>query len=190
MCVFICFILLSIISSGSIYCCLVMKSYPTLCNSMDSSPTCSSVHGVSQATILDWVAIFSRGSSWIRDWTQVSCIGRRFLYHWATRRAPESISVAVNGRISFMKWIYGWVISQCVCVCMYNPFICWWTLRLLLGVFIKWDVGDSGQVGQYDIEDIDHLYFPLVFPGLAKCLVQLAAIIPLTPFPEKYTGIL
>ena len=28
------------------------------------------------------------GSSWIRDWTCISCIGRRILYHWATREAP------------------------------------------------------------------------------------------------------
>ena len=42
------------------------------------------VHGISQARILEWVAIsFSRGSSWPRDWTHiswVSCIGRRVLY--------------------------------------------------------------------------------------------------------------
>ena len=41
-----------------------------------------SVHGVLQARILDWVAIsFSRGSSWTRDWTCVSCTGRWNLYH-------------------------------------------------------------------------------------------------------------
>ena len=35
--------------------------------------------------ILEWVAIsFSRGSSWPRDQTSVSCIGRRILYQWAT----------------------------------------------------------------------------------------------------------
>ena len=37
--------------------CLVAKSYPTLCNSMDCSPPGSSVHGISQARILEWVAI-------------------------------------------------------------------------------------------------------------------------------------
>ena len=48
----------------------------------------SYVHGVSQARILEWVAnSFSRGSSRLRDWTQVSCIGRWILYHWATREA-------------------------------------------------------------------------------------------------------
>ena len=34
------------------------------------------------------VAPWHVGSSWIRDWTRVSCIGRRILYHWATREAP------------------------------------------------------------------------------------------------------
>ena len=34
---------------------------------------------------LEWVAIsFSTGSSWFRDRTHVSCIGRQILYHWAT----------------------------------------------------------------------------------------------------------
>ena len=52
---------------------------------MDYSPPGSSVHGILQARILEWVAIsFSRGSSQIRDWTHVFCIGRQILYHWAT----------------------------------------------------------------------------------------------------------
>ena len=43
-------------------CCLVPKSSPTLCDSMDCSPPGSTVHGIFQATILEWVAIsFSRG---------------------------------------------------------------------------------------------------------------------------------
>ena len=46
--------------------------------------------GILQARILVWVAIsFSRGSSWPRDWTVVSCIGRQILYHWATREAHD-----------------------------------------------------------------------------------------------------
>ena len=43
-----------------------------------------------QAKILEWVAISSsRKSSQPRDQTHVSCIGRRTLYHWATREAPD-----------------------------------------------------------------------------------------------------
>ena len=46
---------------------------------MDCRPPGSSVHGISQARILDWVAIsFCRGSSWPRDWTYISCVAGRF----------------------------------------------------------------------------------------------------------------
>ena len=57
----------------------------TLWDSKDCSLPGSSVHGIFQARILEWVAIsFSRGSSWARDWTQVSrIVGRRFTV-WAT----------------------------------------------------------------------------------------------------------
>ena len=49
-------------------CVLVTQSCPTLCGPMDCSPPGSSVHGISQARTLEWVAIsFSRGSSWPRD---------------------------------------------------------------------------------------------------------------------------
>ena len=56
------------------------ESCPTLCDPMDCSPPGSSIHGILQARILEWVAIsFSRGSSQPRDQTQVSCIaGRNF----------------------------------------------------------------------------------------------------------------
>ena len=52
------------------------------------SPPGSSVHGIFQARILEWVAIsFSRGSSQPRDWTQVSCIAIGCFIVWATREA-------------------------------------------------------------------------------------------------------
>ena len=53
----------------------VVQSCPTLCDPVDCSPPGSSIHGILQARILEWVAsFFSRGSSWPRDQTQVSCI--------------------------------------------------------------------------------------------------------------------
>ena len=65
--------------------CPVAQSCPTLCGPMDCSPPGSSVHGIFQARILDWVAIpYFRGSSWPRDRSHVSCtsrIGRQVLYH-------------------------------------------------------------------------------------------------------------
>ena len=66
----------------------VARSCPTLCDPVDCSPPGSSVHGIFQARILEWVAIsFSRGSSQPRDRTQVSRIAGRHLNLWATRQA-------------------------------------------------------------------------------------------------------
>ena len=63
---------------------------------MDCSPPDSSVHGILQARILQWVAIFSsRGSSQPRDQiciSHVSCIAGRFFTCWGDMEASESLS--------------------------------------------------------------------------------------------------
>ena len=57
----------------------VTQSCPALCDPKDCSPPGSSVHGILQARILEWVAIpFSRGSSQPGDQTQVSHIAGGF----------------------------------------------------------------------------------------------------------------
>ena len=62
--------------------CSFSKSCVTLCDPMDCSPLGSSVHGILQARLLEWVAIsFSRESSQPSDQSCISCIGRRILYH-------------------------------------------------------------------------------------------------------------
>ena len=79
---------------------------PTLCDPIDCSLPGSSVHGILQARILEWVAIpFSGGSFQPRDWAQVSCIAERFFTIWNNR-----------------EYIYYIKFSSSV--------ICWWTLRL------------------------------------------------------------
>ena len=73
----------------AICCCLVTESCLTLLrpHELYSLPDCS-FHGISQARILEWVATsFSRGSSWPRDQTLVSCISRQILDCWTTREA-------------------------------------------------------------------------------------------------------
>ena len=46
---------------------------------MECSPPASSVYGIFQARILEWVATsYSKGFSWPRDWTQVSCFADEF----------------------------------------------------------------------------------------------------------------
>ena len=63
---------------------LVTQLCLTLCNHMDCSPPGSSIHGILQARILEWVIISSsRGSCQPKDRTQVSCIAGGIV--WATR---------------------------------------------------------------------------------------------------------
>ena len=65
-------------------------SCPTLCNPMDCSLPGSSVRGIFQARVLEWVAVFfSKRSSQPRDWIQVLCI------IWATREAPNIFEVFI-----------------------------------------------------------------------------------------------
>jgi len=73
---------------------VVTQLYPTLCNPMDCSLSGSSIHGIFQARVLEWIAIsFSRGSSRPRNrtqnWTRVSCIAGRCFIIWATREAQR-----------------------------------------------------------------------------------------------------
>ena len=69
---------------------LVALSCPTHCDPMDCSPPGSSVHGILQARILDWVAMpSSRASSQPRDQTKVSHIASRFFTICATREVQE-----------------------------------------------------------------------------------------------------
>ena len=79
--------LLQIFLSKYYYMCMHTKSFqswPTLRNPMDCSPPGSSVHGLLQARVLEWVAMyFSRGSSRPRNQTHVSC-----LLHWQVGSLP------------------------------------------------------------------------------------------------------
>ena len=69
----------------------VAQLYLTLCSPMDCSLPRSSVHGIFQARVLEWVAIsFFRGSSWPRDRTQISRIVSRHFTVWATREVLPS----------------------------------------------------------------------------------------------------
>ena len=67
----------------------VAQSCPPLWDCMDCSLPGSSVHGIFQVRVLEWIAIsFSRGNCRPRDWTQVSRIVGRCFTVWATREAP------------------------------------------------------------------------------------------------------
>ena len=78
----------------------VTRLCPTVCNLRHCSTSGSSVRGIFQVRILEWVAIpFSRGSSCPRGWTHIFCNGRQILCHWATREAQ------LQKRVPHTLWV-------------------------------------------------------------------------------------
>ena len=87
----------------------VTQSCRTLCDPMDCSPSGSSVHGIFQARILEWVAIsFFRGSFQPRNLTQVSCIAGRLLTIWATMEVAWGFLREWLKKIIPFPWHQGW----------------------------------------------------------------------------------
>ena len=108
-------------------CCVIVKLCLALCDPMDYSPPGSSVNGILQARILEWVTIpFSGGSSWPRDWTHMFCIAGSFftteppekpqnMWHWRLQglhmekqegvrsREPTLYICSQIGRINIVK---------------------------------------------------------------------------------------
>ena len=77
------------------------------------SPPGSSVHGILQERILEWVAIsFYRGSFWPRDQTWVSCIAGRCFTLWATR---DSHNHVLDYQIQYQ--VLPWNFSAKICIC-------------------------------------------------------------------------
>ena len=69
---------------------LITQLCLTRCDPMDCSPPGFSVHGISKARKLEWVAIsFSKETSWPRHRSQVSCIAGGFFTIWATGEARK-----------------------------------------------------------------------------------------------------
>ena len=116
---------------------------------MDCSLPGSSVHGIMQARILKWIAIFfSRGSSWPRNQTQVSCIAGRFFTNWATREESlcclklegldkeilDTILPLLKLQAHFRSWqwspymyVYTYVSIQCQLLSRVQLFLTLWT---------------------------------------------------------------
>ena len=79
----------------------VAQSCPTLCDPMDCSLPGSSVQGIFQAIVLEWIAIFfSRGSSLPRDRIRVPCIVDRRSTFWATRELSNYHTIALISHAS------------------------------------------------------------------------------------------
>ena len=106
----------------------VTQLCPTLCDPMDCSLPGSSVHGILQARILEWLAIpFSRGSSWPRDRTQVSHIVGRFFTVWTTREALLLVLLFLF--TLFLSFSNSDLFYSCLCI-LYNVLFSWfWNCR-------------------------------------------------------------
>ena len=72
-------------------------SHVWLWDPMDCSLPNSSVHGILQARVPEWVSIsLPKGSSWPRDQTPVFCIAGRFFINWATGEAQTVVNYSQN----------------------------------------------------------------------------------------------
>ena len=90
-----------------------LLSHVWLCNPTDWRPPGSSVHGILQARILEWVVIlFSRASPIPRGWTQVSCIAGGFFTIWVTETSSYWFKF-------FLERWYGSKAVNLECMCVY-----------------------------------------------------------------------
>ena len=93
----------------SLCCAKLLQLYPTLCDPMDCRPPGSSVHGILQARLLEWLAISSsRASSWCKDRkcvSHVSCAGRQVFTSNANWEA----------HLKFRKWKCSLTLSFLIC---------------------------------------------------------------------------
>ena len=122
---------------------------------MDCSLPGSSIHGIFQARVLEWVAIsFSRGSSRLRDWTQVSHIAGRRFYPLSHQGSP-----------GFNSWVGK---------------IHWRRDRLPTPIFLDFPCGSNGKESTCNVENLGSIPgerkgYPLRYSGLENfmdCIVH------------------
>ena len=161
---------------------------------MDYSPPGSSIQGILQARILEWLAsLSSRGSSQSRDRTQVSHIAGRFFTVWATREATTlSFEVAHKTRtkVNFSKNTFCRVLVtapptlwKVECLILRPWFdswvrkICWRRDRLPTPVFLGFPCGSAGKESACNVGDLSSM------PGLGRSLGEGKG------YPLQYSGL-
>ena len=108
-----------------------LQSCPTLCDPIDGSPPGSSVPGILQARVLEWVAMSSsRGSYWSRDRTHIFCgcyVDRKILYHWTIWEVIAPLVAGIEKPVPGFKRL-----SELICVkCLKHSWFIVSTQRLL-----------------------------------------------------------
>ena len=145
-----------------------LQSCPALCDPMGCSLPGSSVHGILQTRILECVALpSSRGSSWPRDQTCVSCIsciGMRFLYHTWHLESPEMQTHNKCHRAhKLQKWDWAQVCAPppklMLFFITYLPWCSRYPIILFLPFLYSWL--DCIQFCQWrNINILNHLFLP------------------------------
>ena len=127
--------------------CSVAQSPLTLCDSMDCSLPGSPLHGISLARMLEQVAIsLPQGFSRPRDWTHVSCTGRRILYHWSPRK-PLLLYIHTAFYLSIYPLRVTWVSS--------TFWLVW--LMLSMNTCIRMSLCDLAFNSFKKVEKLDHI---------------------------------
>jgi len=129
---------------------LVARPCLSLCDPMGYSPPGSFVHGIFQARRLECVAIsFSKGSSWLKNWTQISCTVGGFFTMWATREAlvdiPKQFRIMKRFNMSFpdnfatwtrSSWMWDGLLNlNAVYGIPFNARTTWWGFIVLYDVY-------------------------------------------------------
>ena len=127
-------------------CMLVAQSCLTLCNPMNCNMPDSSVCGILQARILEWVAIsFSRRSSQSRDQTRVTCIAGKFFTIWATREVSFSFKIFNHHLKPLIRLLSQWIQPQLRIQTLVETF---WNTDLRLCFLISSDHGPVCYLGK------------------------------------------
>ena len=126
---------------------------------MDCSPPGSSVHRISQARILEWVAIsFSRETSWPRAWTHISCFGKEIFTTEPLGKlnffdSPFVVSVMVVHSLHCYKYSVWW---------KKYFYTCGWVFGLF-PAFYWWMFGRLPDICYYEQCFHKHQYVSLVY---------------------------
>ena len=127
--------------------CEVAQSCPTLSDPIDYSLPGTSIHGVFQAKILEWVAIFfSRRSFRPRDWTQVSHIVGRCFTVWATTSSRGMETFKIHNALLCFFFYLKFVLTD---ISLTNPALLWllfacnnffhpFTFNLFVSLELRW----------------------------------------------------
>ena len=121
--------------------CSVAQSCPTLCNSMDCCPLGSTVHGILQARILEWVAISGNYTQYL----SINCMGKEsekeYIITIRTTYRTFDLFLLVSASTNKGQWVFSFSLSEIAEVwtdSSYTPQECWHGKNILRATELKW----------------------------------------------------